>query len=188
MARMGAVWTRRRGRDSSSAPGLVLAAAILVLCMTVRAQAHGVTMTTRLLDDDIVVTFAKYSTGEPMAYAEVTVYAPGKDDVAYQNGNADSQGRFAFLPTSHGAWRIVVNDGMGHRAETMVDVEQGGSPDGIGADQGTKKEPGTAAEIVTASSTQTAVAVAPRWMGAALGISIILNVFLVLSYIRRRHA
>ncbi|QJT08180.1 hypothetical protein [Oceanidesulfovibrio marinus] len=188
MARMGVAQTGRRERDSSSAPGLVLAVALLVLCTTGRAQAHGVTMTTRLMGDDIVVAFAKYSTGEPMAYAEVAVYAPGKDDVAFQDGYADNQGRFAFLPDSHGAWRIVVNDGMGHRAETTVDVEEGGSPAGTEAVQGAEKGAGTGAEMATASTTQTAVAAAPRWMGVTLGVSIILNIFLVLSYVRRRRA
>ncbi|TVM24885.1 hypothetical protein DQK91_23265 [Oceanidesulfovibrio marinus] len=80
-----------------------------------------------------------------MAHAEVAVYAPWKEDVSLQDGSADNQGRCASLPDSHCAWRIVVKDGMGHRAYITVYAAEGGSQAGTEAVQWAEKGAGTGA-------------------------------------------
>ncbi len=87
-----------------------------------QALAHGTGF--RLIDDAkaIAVSFF-YADGQPMRYAETLVFSPNDDDVEYQNGRTDQQGRFAFYPHQPGTWRLVVNDGMGHRAEGIVSVK-----------------------------------------------------------------
>ncbi len=62
----------------------------------------------------------RYSDDEPMSYAKVNVLNPrGK---THQVGNADAQGRFAWLGDEPGAWRLVFDDGMGHHVELAVEV------------------------------------------------------------------
>jgi nickel transport protein len=100
----------------------------LFLCAALRmphpdpAFAHGTGY--RLIDDAnaVAVSFF-YADGQPMSYAETLVFAPDNDDIEYQNGRTDQQGRFAFYPETPGTWRLVVNDGMGHRAEGIITVK-----------------------------------------------------------------
>ena len=87
---------------------------------------HGVGF--RTIDDPgaLVVEFY-YSTGEPMAYAQVLVWSPEDDKVEFQNGRTDKNGRFAFAPTQNGAWRVEASDGRGHKAVAQCPVEKGTS-------------------------------------------------------------
>ncbi len=58
-----------------------------------------------------------YDGGYPMAHAEVQVYAPDDEpEAVYQAGYTDTDGYFLFYPARTGVWRMVVDDGMGHRA------------------------------------------------------------------------
>lgn len=86
------------------------------------AFAHGAGY--RLIDDAkaVAVSFF-YADGQPMSYAETLVFGPEDQEIEYQNGRTDQQGRFAFYPETPGTWRLVVNDGMGHRAEGIITVK-----------------------------------------------------------------
>jgi nickel transport protein len=55
-----------------------------------------------------------------MSFAKVKVFGP--DGKTHQVGNADAEGRFAWLPKEPGVWRVTFDDGMGHLAELNVDV------------------------------------------------------------------
>ena len=66
---------------------------------------------------------AMYDTAEPMNYARVRVTPPNSKK-AFQVGNTDRNGRFCFLPDSVGKWDIEVTDGMGHRLEMTVPVDE----------------------------------------------------------------
>ena len=68
----------------------------------------------------MVVAF-RYSSGEAMSYAKVTVLAPGTSQ-PFQVGNTDKNGRFCFYPDALGEWRVTADDGMGHRLEVKVPV------------------------------------------------------------------
>lgn len=100
----------------------------LCLCAVLHAHhpnpavAHGTGY--RLIEDAnaVAVSFF-YADGQPMSYAETLVFAPDNDDIEYQNGRTDQKGRFAFYPEMPGTWRLVVNDGMGHRAEGIITVK-----------------------------------------------------------------
>ncbi len=109
-----------------------------------------------------------YATGEPMAYSEVLVYGPGDDKLEFQNGRADKNGVFAFVPDRSGTWRIVCNDGMGHRAEFKSEVHLAGE---------TK-----ASEKIKPVETQQK---SPVWLKTLLGISLLFNLAIGVRIIRR---
>ena len=67
-----------------------------------------------------------FEDGVPMAQAEVKVFAPDAPDVPWQEGMTDREGRFVFYPSLKGAWRIVVDDGMGHAVSREIDVDEHG--------------------------------------------------------------
>ncbi len=87
------------------------------------ARAHGTGHRVIRGSSAITVEFF-YSDNEPMSYSEVMVFSPEDKNVEYQNGRTDREGRFAFCPRSPGKWRIEANDGMGHKAQSVILVEQ----------------------------------------------------------------
>ncbi|MGF1499005.1 MAG: carboxypeptidase regulatory-like domain-containing protein [Elainellaceae cyanobacterium] len=68
-----------------------------------------------------------FSTGEPMASADVTVYAPGNREEPWFEGKTDEAGRFAFLPDASqtGEWRIEFRQ-EGHADIWTVPVGEAG--------------------------------------------------------------
>ena len=68
----------------------------------------------------------EYDGGAPLRGAEVTATPRGADASVAIHGMTDAQGRFAFFPLSSGEWKIMGNDGMGHRASLVVDVDADG--------------------------------------------------------------
>lgn len=70
-----------------------------------------------------IVVAARYDTGEPMSYAKVKISAPGAE-VIFQSGRTDRNGRFCFFPDAAGDWKVVVDDGIGHRLELIVPVDE----------------------------------------------------------------
>jgi hypothetical protein len=65
---------------------------------------------------------ATYSDGSPMAFVDVTVYAPDAEEEIFQEGTTDRDGRFVFFPAMTGKWMIEVDDGMGHALRKEVEV------------------------------------------------------------------
>lgn len=63
----------------------------------------------------LVEIIADYSTGEPMAGAQVLIFAPGNPNVPWRRGTSDRQGRYRFTPdlSRRGRWTIRV-EGAGH--------------------------------------------------------------------------
>jgi nickel transport protein len=55
---------------------------------------------------------------------DVTVYAPGETGDAFQSGKTDPSGRFAFIPDEAGDWRVVVDDGAGHKNEAAITIAE----------------------------------------------------------------
>ena len=82
------------------------------------ALAHGVEGT---VQPGGLTVACQYSTGEPMSYAKVTIFAPGSDQ-PFQVGHTDKNGRFGFFPDALGDWRLTADDGMGHRLEVKAPV------------------------------------------------------------------
>ena len=82
---------------------------------------HGITV--RLVREGrVVVATSRYEGDIPVAGAQVTVFAPGEDS-SYLTGTTDPAGLFTFLPGTPGEWRVVVDDGMGHRREARMEVK-----------------------------------------------------------------
>ena len=63
-----------------------------------------------------------YSTGEPMMYAQVRLYAPSQPDMEVMQGTSDRNGLFCFIPDEAGEWRIEAEDGMGHKGTVAINV------------------------------------------------------------------
>ncbi len=121
---------------------------------------------------NVLVMQFTYSTGDVPAYAEVEVYSPDDAKVEYQNGRTDRSGRFAFSPDKNGEWRVRIKDTMGHLAEVPISVVL----------------PATvplrdAATPVDAASVPT---FSKGWR-ALLGVSLIMNFFVILTRIRTRY-
>ncbi len=65
---------------------------------------------------------ARYDTDEPMAKAQVTVFAPDDPAKPWRVGQTDTAGRFVFMPDDRaGRWAIQVRQ-AGHGAMGYVDV------------------------------------------------------------------
>lgn len=71
----------------------------------------------------VVVAF-HYTSGEAMAYAAITLQAPG-ESAPGMGGRTDVEGRFVFLPDRDGLWTVIADDGMGHVATATVSPEGG---------------------------------------------------------------
>ncbi len=101
----------------------------------------------------VVVRYA-YANGDP-ADAEVSVYSPAEAGRMYQTLRTDPNGRASFVPDSPGRWRVVADDGMGHRAEAHVAVDAGGAA---------RSESGTSLSIRDLVLAALAVAAVAVWL------------------------
>ncbi|MFK8182844.1 MAG: carboxypeptidase-like regulatory domain-containing protein [Phormidesmis sp.] len=92
------------------------------------AIAHGAKIEVVQQAVEIVATF---DTGEPMAAAQVSVYAPGALDAPWQTGQTDSEGRFLFTPdaaVAAGDWEVTVRKaGHGQTTTFWLDSAEGGA-------------------------------------------------------------
>lgn len=84
-----------------------------LLGLTEPVQAHGANIEYR--DRTAVEVRASFDTGEPMANAQVTVYAPDDPSQPWQTGTTDEAGRYVFVPESDlsGDWTVRVRQ-AGH--------------------------------------------------------------------------
>lgn len=97
---------------------------LMVLMFTSQVFAHGVEGT---VEPGGLAVACRYSTGEAMSYAKVTVLSPATPQT-FQVGNTDRNGRFCFYPDTPGEWRVTADDGMGHRLEVKIPVTTDGIP------------------------------------------------------------
>ena len=98
------------------------------VCVPVGAQAHGMDATVESASRAVVLRF-QYSSGEP-ADGEVLVYSPAEPARIYQRLRTDLRGRASFVPDVAGLWRVVADDGLGHRSEVDVSVDASGGATG----------------------------------------------------------
>ncbi|WP_428564918.1 MAG: carboxypeptidase regulatory-like domain-containing protein [Solidesulfovibrio sp. DCME] len=125
-----------------------------------------------------------YADGEPMAFAQVQVTAPGGS--VHQSARTDARGRFAFVPDGPGQWSVAASDGQGHRAVAAVAVAaQGPALDtGPATDSGSAPATGPGA----APEGRSATGVGPGPVQVALGLSLLANLFLLAALFKRRRA
>lgn len=139
---------------------------IVPLLLARPVLAHGVGAGPVLAEKEAVRFY--YSDGEPMAYAEVLVFGPDSAKVEFQNGRTDKNGVFAFVPDRPGFWRVVCNDGMGHRAEYKNELVSG------------KETKATESAMQEPDGKQSA----PLWLKALLGVSLLFNLALGIRIVR----
>ena len=94
---------------------------LLPLLCALALQAHDLSLQTQFAPP-VVLVRALYGGGQPVAHSRVYVASPTEPDKMHQTGLTDSLGYFAFRPASPGAWLIAVDDEMGHRQETAIQV------------------------------------------------------------------
>jgi hypothetical protein len=105
----------------------------------------------------------KYSTGEPMMYAIIKLYPPSKPEVEILQSITDRNGYFSFVPDEDGEWLITAEDGMGHKGTITLTVEQ-----------------------EAAAGTAAAKSKTPLVIRIVFGLSLILNIFAVYSFVLPR--
>lgn len=90
----------------------------LVLLCAQPGWSHGAIAT-------VTQTFsvqASYTSGQPMAEAQVIVYSPEKPDEPWTTGQTNEQGEFEFSPDTQGNWEVVIRQ-AGHGTSVNVPVE-----------------------------------------------------------------
>ena len=112
---------------------------------------------------------AAYDTGEPMAEAQVIIYAPDNPARAWSRGATDAEGRYLFAPDSAipGRWTVQVRQ-AGHGAVTYVEI--GASAEADAAEVGTPRIAVTATGSETTPLQRVVMIVLVAWgaLGTAL--------------------
>ena len=93
------------------------------------AYAHGVNI--EYTSDVDIEVIAKYDSGEPMAGAQVAVYAPDAPSTPWLTGVCDDEGRFSFTPDTSkpGTWDVQVRL-AGHGGMIHIPIGEGTTPTG----------------------------------------------------------
>ena len=99
-------------------------AILLVLVSSTSALAHGAKIEYTI--NMAVEITAMYDSGEPMAEAQVTIYAPTDLTTPWNTGTTDSQGRFTFTPDPEipGTWDVQVRQ-AGHGDIVHIAIGEG---------------------------------------------------------------
>jgi len=134
---------------------------------------HGVHVEVKQFSPLILVT-SGYSAANPLKDASVSVFAPGEEEI-FQNGRTDKCGVFSFKPDRAGAWKFVVDDEMGHKKETIIEINEAFF---------TKTPPQSSGN---SSAQQPAVFCAlPISLKLLIGLSLIFGIFGIFSLIKAR--
>jgi len=96
------------------AMGLVLGSSL--------ASAHGLVADIELAEPAVVVV-ATYDTGEAAGNCDIEFYSEAHGSGPYHFGRTDPGGAFAFVPDGTGEWTVVIDDGFGHVAQEVFQVE-----------------------------------------------------------------
>ena len=91
---------------------------------TAAAWGHGVDIQSR--SSQVIEIQAAYDSGEPMATAQVRVYAPDDPETPRFMGQTDEQGRYQFAPDGPGDWEVAVRQ-AGHGEITVIPVTEAGA-------------------------------------------------------------
>ena len=102
----------------------VLAVILAAFFLPTSAYAHGAKIEYTVATSIEIV--AKYDSGEPMAGAQVIVYAPNAPTSPWITGTCDDEGRFNFAPDTSipGMWDIQVRQ-AGHGDMIHIEIEEG---------------------------------------------------------------
>lgn len=111
--------SKRAERQPASALLLVL---LLVLLPGAPGTALGHAAFVRVDAVEAVRVEGRYDTGEPMAGAQVTIYAPADPGAPWRRGQADADGAFVFVPDEQpGRWAVQLRQ-AGHGGMAYVEL------------------------------------------------------------------
>ncbi|MDR1249178.1 MAG: hypothetical protein LBK63_07740 [Treponema sp.] len=127
------------------------------------AFAHGVDVSDVTGQAGVRTVRFGYTDGESMLFAAVKVYPPSTPDSTAQESMTDRDGYFSFVPFENGDWRLTAEDGMGHRGAIIIPVA------GAGESAGRNNAETTRNGALSGKL--------PAPIAAALGLSLILNIF-----------
>ncbi len=89
---------------------------------------------------------AGFSDHHEIRNMNIQVFSPGSDEL-YQEGKTDVHGKFGFGPDRTGTWKVIADDGMGHRKTLEITVsdsffsgKEEASPEEIIPEQGIHEE------------------------------------------------
>ncbi len=142
---------------------------LLIFSSVGSASAHGLYGYQN--NDKSLVLYFEYSEGEPAAYAAVSVFSPSDEKFEYQKARSDQNGYFAFRPNEAGSWKIVLDDAQGHQSQVAVEVP---------ADFFKSEKNAEFAIDVSEHAAK-----GPTPINIILGLSVLLNLFLLALYYRR---
>lgn len=109
-------------------PHFLIALTCLILALAWAARptsAHGTDI--RYQPTTAIEIVAQFDNGEPMAEAQVVVYAPNDPETPWLKGQCDEDGRFVFTPdtTISGDWAVSVRTaGHGEMLHIPIDDQQ----------------------------------------------------------------
>lgn len=136
---------------------LWLGVTMCLLATVENVWSHGVRG--RISSGSGILVEAEYDDGEPMSYSSIEIFDSEKK-LPFQSGRTDRNGRFLFCPDKTGDWKVVVNDGMGHRLALKTNIDK---------TLNLKKTDEQQAKSMNESSL-------PKYAGALMGISIIFGI------------
>ncbi|MDR2245378.1 MAG: hypothetical protein LBE17_01685 [Treponema sp.] len=145
----------------------LFAVTVLGLILPAAAFAHGVEISDVTGREDVCTIRFSYTDGTPMLFAKVRVFPPSSPDAPAQESIADRNGYFSFVNDEPGEWRLTAEDGMGHKGEIVV-AAAGGTE---------------AAGTEAAGTLNKAGGKTPLPLRLILGLSLILNIFAVYSFV-----
>ncbi|MFW6359590.1 MAG: carboxypeptidase-like regulatory domain-containing protein [Chroococcales cyanobacterium] len=94
-----------------------------ILAWPAKALAHGTDIEYRQVS--AIQIEAAYAGGQPMANAQVVVYAPNNPATPWIQGTTDEEGRFSFVPdaTQSGNWEVKVRQ-AGHGQLITIPLDE----------------------------------------------------------------
>ncbi|MDR2368603.1 MAG: hypothetical protein LBF58_10950 [Deltaproteobacteria bacterium] len=154
----------------------LILATFLSLTVARSAFAHGVVWREDPSDKTISLSFM-YTDQSPMKYSKVQLFSPQDAEVPYQSSVTDKNGGFAFMPDAPGLWKFSSNDGQGHMVSGELEVAFPEAP-APGGQAG--PAPAPAPPLASGGSKS------PTWEKIGLGLSLIVNVFFIAIFLRRK--
>jgi len=96
----------------------------VTMCLSTIAEnvwSHGVVG--RVGSEKGILVEVEYDDGEPMTYASIEIF-DSEENLPFQSGRTDRNGRFLFYPDKMGDWKVVITDGMGHCLTLKTNIDK----------------------------------------------------------------
>ncbi|MFW6129223.1 MAG: hypothetical protein ACOC6P_03130 [Candidatus Aminicenantaceae bacterium] len=120
---------------------------------------------------------SRYGGKIPVINAEVKIYSPDDSSQEFQIGRTDQRGKFAFIPDKPGKWNFTVDDEMGHRKDTVIDIS---------VDFFEKKEKDIMQETVSHDKSDTTFSRLPFYLKLIVGLCLIFGITGIFFWIKVR--